>query len=307
MKDTLSIISVVFREPAFWERNLRLTRRLNPQGGFHWFVVDNSETPALTQPPGTDVSRLDGVPVPASRDAESRHHALGIGRALARVKTRYVLILDHDFFIVMPEWVRMLTAHVRHHNLSFFGSRWHPRWFWQYRDFPSVHCLLIDLEKVAAETLDFTPAIHSDRYWRFINKPRWFLPEFIQSRLKATRIRDTGWRVRRDHVGANDLGIEILPVVYQRPDTAGARFEQRFGRFMPDSWKLHPPGRQGFVADGFLAAAVHETAGCGWEEFFWNGQPFGFHLRRFGRSMMRDPIDGDFALLDKVIGHYADS
>ena len=307
MNDFLSIISVVYRDPRFWERNLELTRKLNPQGGFHWFVVDNSPTPVLDSTSAPDITVLDGAERPASRDSGSMHHALGIHRALSQVETRYVMILDHDFYIVMNDWIRSLTASAERRGISFFGAPWHPRWNYQHGDFPSVHCMLIDLDAVSRETLDFKPAIDGDRWWHWINQRHRFLPEPIRLRLKTGRIRDTGWNIRKRYRKDENTRRELLRAVYERPNTTGALIERLFDGLIPDDWKLYPAANRALVARGFLDRIAPPSAILGWEEFFWDDVPFGFHLRRVGRTNSGDRTEFDLKLLDEVIDHYATS
>ena len=303
----LSIVSVVYEEASFWELNVALTRRMNPEGGFHWFVVDNSRIPVLADCTASDATVLAGVDRPASRDKGSVQHALGIHRALTEVATRFVLVLDHDFFIVKRNWVRALMEHAESHALTFFGAQWHPRWYYQYRGFPSVHCMLIDLEAVPVDMLDFTPAIDGDAYWHWINRPHRFLPEFVRLRMKAGRIHDTGWKIMQRYKGSAGSNIELLRPVYRRQETVDARLEKHLGAIIPDSWKLYPPTKEQLADVSFLADTVPEAAARGWEEFYWHNDPFGFHLRRVGRAMMKETIEDDAVLLDKAVRHYAGS
>ena len=278
MPEDLSIISVVFGEAQYWRANLDLTRRLNPGGGFHWFVVDNSDPRVLAGSHGADVTVLDGVPRPVSRDLGSAHHAMAIHRAFQQVRTRYVLILDHDFYVVAANWIETLLVHARRNGLAFFGAPWHPRWHYQYRGFPAVHFMLVDLEQAPLATLDFSPAIHTDRYWQLINNHRLPLPAWVRNWLKSERLRDTGFRVKQRH---GDARIELLqPVVGAAGANAGP--------------------------EGFIVRLSPQAAGVGWEAFCWQDRPFGFHLRQVGRRMARDTTSVDAALLEEVLGRLKD-
>ena len=73
------------------------------------------------------------------------------------IKEEFLLVLDPDFFITRKSWIDDITLHAYSRNLSFFGSLWSPLWFNKYRDFPTVHCMLINTKLVDIKSLDFLP------------------------------------------------------------------------------------------------------------------------------------------------------
>jgi putative sugar O-methyltransferase len=89
----------------------------------------------------------------------SYQHAAALNRFIREqdFKTRYLLILDPDFFILRENWITEVCKHIETKKLWFFGATWHPKWFSKYRYFPSVHCMLIDTHNVKCQELDFTP------------------------------------------------------------------------------------------------------------------------------------------------------
>lgn len=305
MADDLSVISVVYREPEFWKRNVALTRRLNPGASFHWFVVDNSDPSVLNQKCASDVTVVEGQAKRAANDSGSLHHAMGIQSSLGYVKTRYLLILDHDFFILLPNWIDALITHVREQGLTFFGAPWHPRWYYQYRGFPSVHCMLIDLHRAPLDTLDFTPAIEDDRWWHFINQPRRFLPDPLRERFKVQRIRDTGWKIFKGYGKTGEAKTDMLTPFYRLPPTRDVFIDRLVDRFVPERWQKYPHGQETTANRSFIAPLCTAAVENGWEEFYWCDKPFGFHLRRVGRTFMHDKTDDDLTLLSKVLECHA--
>ena len=81
-------------------------------------------------------------------------------RSSSAVTTRFLLILDPDFFIVRRDWIADCLAHMQAHELSFFGAAHHPRRPTKFRYFPSVMCTFVDLSRVDRHDLDFNPGTY---------------------------------------------------------------------------------------------------------------------------------------------------
>jgi hypothetical protein len=302
---SLSIVSGAFPDACFLRRNVELTRRLNPTCESRWLVVDNTPEAGLRLPDAAGVEILPGVVRPPVRNPGSLHHALAMEKALRQVRTRFVLFLDHDFYVIRPEWIATVLAYVREREIGMFGSVWHPRWFYQYRDFPSVHFLLVDLGRVPAAELDLKPAIGGDRWWRIINRGRGW-PAFLRDTLKAQRCRDTGWRLHRRFRHDPAVRAETLLPHYAPPRDARYRWERRLDAVLPSSWRKYPADRGSFTDASFLESRWPEAYRQGWEEFFWQGAPFGVHLRRFGRSMRNATLERDDALVEELMARVGD-
>lgn len=277
---SLSIVSVVFDAPWLIERNLELSRRLNPGFGGRWIVVDNSPAGDLELADRAEI--LPGVPRPRAPDRGSTHHALALHKALAKVRTRYVLLLDHDFYVVRPDWIAGLLAHVRARGVALLGSAWNPRWVHQYRDFPSIHFLLIDLDRIPVAEIDVTPAIAGDLWWRLINARAMPWPRGLRKSLKAGRFRDAGWRLRRRFAGDRTKRVEMLVPYHASP--AG-----------------RPAGRATIAEQSELMDRLPRAYANGWEEHFWQGALFAVHLRRVGRNWTKQSLAADEALLDELL------
>ena len=74
-----------------------------------------------------------------------------------KILTNYLLVLDPDFFILKNDWIKNITEFMETDDIDFFGSPWHPKWYTKYRDFPCVHCLFMNMNRVKQESLDFIP------------------------------------------------------------------------------------------------------------------------------------------------------
>ncbi len=301
--DLLTIVSVVFRNADYLRRNIDLTQGLNPGHAVRWIAVDNENDGAAPTFCHDSAETLAGVAPPDVGDLGSLHHALALEKGLAAVATRFVLFLDPDFFVVRRSWIANVLAHALANRLAFFGTAWHPRWYHQYRGFPAVHFLLIDLDQVPREEIDLKPAIHTDRLWHRLTRPRSRLPEALRESLKVQRCRDTGWRLHQRYRRDTSIRTEIIPPHFAPPESGRYRLERRLSGFVPERWRMFPT--DGFVAESFLKTQAPDAYRAGWEEFFWRGAPFAFHLRGVGRSGSGADTADDETLLATTLENVA--
>lgn len=252
-----------------------------------WLVVDNRDHVAGAAPPWPGplppyVEVVPGAARVVASDAGSRHHADGLHRGLERVTTRFVQILDPDFYVLQPRWLARTVEYAKMRNLALFGSVWHPRWTSQFRNFPSIHYLLIDGSRVPLDGIDLRPRIDGDWWWRLISDDRKPVP--FRAALKHGRIRDTGWELYRKY--RHDAGVRRELLVPHWPGPARwtgkllLRAQAALGARLPrvPAFATTITTRQSFLARDFP-----DDYAAGWEEFYWQGRPFGFHLRRIGR------------------------
>ncbi len=296
---SLTIVSVVFDNPWLIARNIELTGNLNPQFEGRWIVVDNSPAGDLRLDGAVEI--MPGVPRPRAPDKGSTHHALALHKALAGVRTRYALLLDHDFYVLRPGWISELLAHVGERGIAFFGSAWNPRWVHQYSGFPSLHFLLVDLERIPVAGIDLTPAIARDVWWRLINAREVPLPRPLRDVLKAGRIRDAGWRLRRRFANEPTVEVEMLVPHHIPPDPSPQRGDRRSGARLPRVRRGHRGDDDRVTAHSALRECLPQAYRDGWEEHFWQGALFAVHLRRVGRKWSRRSLADDEALLDELL------
>lgn len=285
----LTICSVSFGCRLYLDLNWRLTRRTNPQARINWLVMDNAMEGDEERMPDTDgrFRILAGFPREGWRP--NCHHARALNELIKRVETRFLLILDPDFFILREQWMEEVLNHMDATGLCFFGAQWHPDAYWKPRYFPAPHCMFIDLGKVDRDALDFMPADcpggsrrhpamekfsslvasmrQHDRYLRLID------------RILVGRTRDTGYRTR-EILGRTENGkVECLQAVSA---TRPGRSVRWLDRLVPDRFSLTPK-RRGYASNRSFGERRYpfDFHQYGWEEFLWKGRPFGFHVRRY--------------------------
>jgi hypothetical protein len=160
LPDQLTICSVSFRSAELLKLNFRITKNQNIGTDFRWLIVDNNNDFQGSGSLDQNIQVIEGDPaVNQSKLRGSYHHAQALNKALNYVSTRYLLVIDPDFFIVHKNWITEVLQYVSKNNLSFWGAPWYPSLRWKRRYFPTVACLLIDLKKVSKNWLDFTPEL----------------------------------------------------------------------------------------------------------------------------------------------------
>jgi hypothetical protein len=288
--------------------HIKLMDRLNPAVAWHLVAVDNSGSarPRLA----IDDPRVEvrpGVAPDQTKSADARssyHHAAALNANLDGIRSRYLLVIDPDLFVVYPGWMRETMQHMHERKLSFFGVPWHPRWYTKYRGFPCVHFMMIDMQSVPASHLDFRPELLERPSWSRLRReseaapeagPRrasWSLLDAIYrafypllSRQLLGSSRDTGSKVWADFGRSSRYRAEIVvPVVDIENDFAEPKFLRAgWGRLLDRL--MPPPLRFLPKTDAYVPSAeakgfdAPEFRGFSSEQFMWRGRPFAFHLR----------------------------
>ncbi|HXG08252.1 MAG TPA: hypothetical protein VNK04_00520 [Gemmataceae bacterium] len=295
----LSICTVNCGTAALVDANWRLTAALNSGPPARWIVAENTPpgqggavspsderfhvTPGVSRAEAArwNGSYLHGV------NHTSYQHGEGLNRALRHVRSRWALLLDPDFCIVVPEWCTLIPEYMEREGLAFFGAPYHPGLYKKYRYFPCAICMFIDLEKVPREDLDFCPVFRPrTRLSRAAEK---FFP-----RLFITRSTDVGWRVFARYGRGHRLRSACVQGAWRAPRSSG-RLRALIRALLPDCLSVTPK-RKGYATDQtFRSSGFPDPSSLGWmtEEYFWRGEPFGFHIRmRVQKGMEVDRLFG---------------
>ena len=320
----LTICSVSFHSKPFLDLNWHLTTRLNPGDSFTWLVVENSWESCEGRLDDSDnrFHVVRGVEH-EKRDkyTASYHHGAGLNKGLLHVESRFALFLDPDFYIVRKQWIRDVIAYMLAKDLSFFGVPWHPKWFTKVRHFPCPHCLFVDLDKVSGEGLDFVPELREGLKQqthlpaiegRTITRVRQavrlvarnvhvrmpFLKDLhlptLEERRSIGSSLDTGYRIYRQYCQDSQLRHKCAIPVF-RPDSdfvgpkhALSRLNRMVERLLPDRLCFIPKQSTYYTPVSFQDLGYFDMRPEQWEEFMWQGIPFGFHLRSYPYRNKRD-------------------
>jgi len=267
--------------------NGELTKKLNPGINIQWLVADST-------PDGLSDTAERGFTV--IRGAEKHNflpkwirpsfqHAESLNLLLPRIRTRFALVLDIDFFIVYPQWAREIVSHMQEAELGFFGVPWHPIYYRKFRYFPSHHSLFIDGHKVRLDTLDFKPQYDFSLKKRPLGS---FLRGIVmRERGRIGQSRDTGYAIFSKYANG-DVGYECAVPVWE----TRASF---IDKLLPDRFSYLPKNSGYFSRSGFQKMGFFDVKKHQWEEFLWKEKPFGFHLR--GLYRRKGTNEADFGLV----------
>jgi hypothetical protein len=247
----------------------------------------------------------------------SYHHAEALSLALARVTTRYAVVVDPDFYVVRPDWIAAALARMDEAGLAAFGAPWSPRWYQKFRGFPCTHLMVLDLERRPWSRDMLAPDLvgggrrYASPVWTDYPRARArgrasaaayllrhafaAVSEGLRQRASIGASRDTGYRLALDFARDPALKAETLTPVFAPQDgfmpaaVAGPQLSGPLEALAPDRWRYLPRGADRPSREGFKDKGYPDFRARGWEEFLWRGEPFAFHVRG---EMRREPLGG---------------
>lgn len=281
----LSICTVSFDSAKWINLNTNLVRVLNPNKRYRWIVVENSSSDSLLRViPGTDdVIVLDGA---ASEQrpyaAASYHHAAGLHLGIKAVTTRFLLVLDPDFYIIRYAWITEVLDYMIRESLSILGAPWHPSRYKKWRYFPCAHCTFYDLKRIEKELLDFQPDYDEfprmdKKHGRLTKKLiRLFDPLKLRERGFIGHSADTGYRIFKRFYRDEQYKVACFTPVF-----APSVFSKIYDAPFTDAFRLIPSESDYYSPHAFADYGLADFRSLGCEEFLWRDEPFGFHVRSF--------------------------
>ncbi|VAW80587.1 hypothetical protein MNBD_GAMMA14-1053 [hydrothermal vent metagenome] len=300
----LTICTVSFNSGYWLDLNYSLAKRLNPHSGFTWLVAENSPKDSSLRIDSSD-ERFNSITGAEFKQrpyaSASYHHGEGLNILINKVHTRYLLVLDPDFFIVRKNWINDIIEYINRHKIAILGTPWHPKRTSKIRYFPSAHCTFFDLEKVNKADLDFLPDYDNADTWlkgKKTNRSRTGSLLDKISFAKRRRIgtsRDTGWIIY-DKLKNSSLKIESFQAVYH------PKKRRLLDKLLPDRLSLIPKRKDYFRTSGSSTSHFDKMSDLGWEEFFWQSTLFGFHVRCYPkRSGEEIPIEDHYKKVKEVL------
>lgn len=121
---------------------------------YKWINVINHKNPVESIYP--EIINIQGVPKEKNMDG-SIHHGLAVNKAILEIdKSRYILILDIDFFIILP--IKKILEYIQLKNLDFFGATY-PENTGRIlqKEFPCGFCMFINSKTIDTSQLNFLP------------------------------------------------------------------------------------------------------------------------------------------------------
>jgi len=311
----LTICTVSTDETEHINLNYALTKFLNKENKPRWIIVENemhnsnrlkSNRENFTVLKGLDENLKKELRVP------NLEHGIALNRSLHNIKTRFVLVIDPDYFIIYPNWIEKILSYIQENNISIMGVPWHPKWNMKYRYFPCNHCMFIDTSKVDLKTIDFRPTIACrDTVWdnqyldnnSIINPVKSVIRTILGAGLTSffrniiTRRGENYWdddtssNIYLRYFNDESHKVECLtPVFIPSIDwriPVNFHFNRVIEYFLPERYCYLPKKKHTYTDKGFLDKKTQYIV---WEEFLWQGHAFGFHVRGHPNRVERNKI-----------------
>mgnify|MGYP001597132259 CR=1 FL=1 len=284
-------ICFVYHSPeakALLDANRRFIEEMDPAMNIQWLIADNTPEgrKATQHRQEGSVIIVPGAEMPMDKPAYARrsyHHARGLNKLLPYIQTRYALVLDIDFFILPREGITASIEHMCRNNLAFFGAPYHPKHYRKVRYFPCQHCLFVDTDKIALDTLDFDPQVPEIR-----SKPalksriaRKIKKQIIGPRYRVGQTFDTGYPIyQRYYRDSHYKWDYVNPVWDARPSF--------FEHFLPERLSFYPKRKTYVYPLSFATLGYPGDDSLNGEAYVWNGLPFGYHVRDSTHKMLRN-------------------
>jgi hypothetical protein len=313
----LTLLSVISYDYKYFEINYQLTSKLNKLDSFKWIVVQNKshfdqgnifkknkkikkiKNKNLKYIKGVDQKKKlvktikkDGNSYNLEND-RSLYHARGLKIGLNSVKTRYLLIIDPDAYVIEKNWCEKLINYMKDNNLSFMGAPYHLRDFEKIRNFPTTYFLLIDLNKINIKTLNFMPP--AKKYFTKEKDKKVIISDYgiIKNLLrmyaylvgKITKdhqryyigsIGDTSYSFYKNFSKLNLRYKLLKPVVKKKDFTLSKRI---LDKFFPDFLSYIPNDKNLYSENGFIEHKFPDFHSLRCQEFMFDEKPFLVHLR----------------------------
>lgn len=218
---TLKIIIVAGpNDEDYIRRNINLIEKLNPHSNFSVDVIDNG---FMINPKSGIHSTINARVLLGHRPFNeypdnakaSYQHAAALNSYFYKYKNefKFNLVLDPDFYITRRNWIVDLLRFMQEKDLSIFGSSWAPCWYNKYRDFPSVHCMLINANSLDPVSFDFSPELMDNKQNKLsrknIKKKKIETPPTLR-KSKPALIKITIKNIKRMYWKYKRIGFHLL-------------------------------------------------------------------------------------------------
>lgn len=322
----LTICTVSFHHAPHLRLNYELVRRLNPNMKIRWVIGENSPLDSdrrLTPDEFADTTVLATESLGEEGMIGAQRHMVAMKACLAEAKTRFVLLLDPDFYVLRADWAKDVLSHMQQNKLAMFGAPWHPRHPRHYPNFPCVHFTMIDRDAFS-EDRPYTPDIFPDQEQAWLLKAEYSAPGVRSTGLDRVlrhwlrkrypnrwrdtwAIEDTGSTMFARYWQGESIPNEcVLPVFYpgdyRKTKLVRGWKNRLLEAIMPDYMRHWGRDPKTYTRTGGFLPRTEETKM--WEEFLWKGEIFGFHMRGHPRNHARDR-NAEIEMVRAVLNEHA--
>ena len=278
-----SIVSGIYNDDRFLRVNEQLVKALNPNANFEWIAVnsmpENVDFDYIKTVAGVSGEKIKDV---FNYKTGSIQHGMATNRGVMFTSGRFVCVMDHDFYIIQEDWIERVMSHMIVNDLAIFGAPYNPRWYFKYRDWPCIHFMVIDTEKIPKGALEFRPSLDEVRFQMMGKRSiREKLREYmldinhpLKLRTSIGQVQDSGSQIHKEYKGKVKVDM-VVPVLLG--DLTNF-YDRIIDLFVPRSMKLFPK-KGTYTKHDFRVGGFGTMYGV--EEYLWHDFPFAFHFRLF--------------------------
>jgi hypothetical protein len=200
-------------------------------------------------------------------------HGQGLNCTVPFIESRWALFLDPDFYLVVPQWCSVIPDWMQRNGVAFFGATYQPEMWRKYRHFPTAICMFVDMQQVRPEELDFRPTLRR-RTW-LSNALERHLP-----RLLIGSSTDVGWQIFARQRSRRFAHTALAQGSWKTTYDARS-WNSKWRALIPDRYLYMPKHADYGTELTFASYGYPDPTGFGkdTDEYFWQGRPFGFHVR----------------------------
>jgi len=326
---SLDIITVISYDRHYFNLNHEITKKLNDYP-HNWIVVENySKEKHGAFDPDKKKIKIEDVNIKYLKGIDqdslntriikkknlsyslnpqrSIFHSKGLSIGIKNSKSKYLLIIDPDFFVIKKNWIKNIIEFMEKKNIDLFSSPYHPVKDWIKPFIPSVYFMILNTEKIKKNNLDFSPPeVNEILNKKKILKQNLFENDFIfyWVLLISFLFRDKyRYQIRKlGDVGHNLLNFKEAKLYLTSPAISKIR-DLKLNRlildkFLPDRYRLIQKNSN-FSFKTFKDFNYYDFRELGCQEYFWQKEPFAFHLRGSIK-----PFDNNLDDLKKILSRF---
>ena len=317
MSDNLTICTVCTGDEKLLNLNIDLVKNNNKFFNHNWIITQNFDPKKSLK---NELINFNNTKVIKGNNKDeigiaSLNHGICLNRIIPIIKTRFVLFIDPDFFVLKKNWIEKLVVFMKKEKISILGVPWHPKWYMKYRFFPCNHFFMIDTNAIPLKELDFRPInLYFDDFSSnqnysknkknniikqtlkkiFYNKKNNFLYQFqlfikynINIRKKIGWDGDTTSRIYLKY--KNLKSVYLIKPVYEVEKQwilpISNKINSLIENFLPEKYCFIPKKNNYYCSYNKFSKLFIDYD---FEGFVWNNEPFGFHIRGFPKDFIKN-------------------
>jgi len=272
LNDDVTIIHSYIKdyELPLLEKNIDLNDIFNPDSQHQTLVVDNSSGSNISL--GTlaedRVQVIDGVINLAVSLIEHKVQSIGLATALRlgirASNTRYICMIDPDFFVCLPYWIEEMKQYMEATGTRIIAASHSPEHYIKRHRIAS-HFVFVDTRYIPKVLLNFMP----DKTVR--------IPKYSRNaynRIGIRKMSDCGDLIERRFSDQ----IEYLVPLYERKQNANLNL---LDKILPAKWRYER--NEPFI----IVEEKHPDLNY----YVWQQHLFGLHCRLYLRAVDKIPMD----------------